>query len=321
MSEEYITFTNEFGQTVQMSREDYQKKIIPYNLEMYWEDKEMLRQFAMELVRDQFPEQAAIAADRLIELYGPIESALIFRSVVHMQAGQFDQAKALLLNCLERYPTSGTACTNLAKIYAYEGDEVKAFETLQSGLWKDPNQENGLNMYVESFLHLDKKTELIERLEDLAEKEEAWRPQLLLGKLALQDENLLLAMQKYKAAIERSKEKEEAMLTVTGELGQAGYVYQLIQICEQFWTPHFQYPYIGFNYANALLATDERDKAFAVLRELKQHLAEEYKPMVDQFVARIPGAEEEKEAAVNGQVQVPTETEEPAKKSWWKFWK
>ncbi|MFY0543344.1 tetratricopeptide repeat protein [Brevibacillus sp. H7] len=318
MSEEFVTFTNEYGQTIQMTREDYQKKVIPHNLEMYWDDKEMLRQFAMELVRDNFPEPAGVAADRLLELYGPIESALIFRAVVHMQAREFDRAKALLLDCLERFPASGTACTNLAKIYAYEGEEAKAFETLEAGLFKDPNQENGLNMYVESFLQLNKQEELRQRLEALSAKEGAWRPQLHLARLALSEGNLLKAMQKYKEAIEAAKEKEEIVMTVTGELGQAGYVYQLIQICEEYWSPQFQYPYAGFNYANALLATDQKAKAIAVLKEMQQHLPDNTKPMVDHFLARVPGAEEVEAGAGAGEEQ--QETTATAKKSWWKFW-
>ncbi len=315
---EFVTFTNEFGQTIEMSREDYLKKIVPHNLEMYWDDKEMLRQFAMELVRDNFPEPAGVAADRLLELYGPIESALIFRAVVHMQAKEFDRAKALLLDCLERFPASGTACTNLAKIYAVEGEEAKAFEMLEAGLFKDPNQENGLNMYVESFLQFNKQEELRQRLEALSEKEGAWRPQLHLARLALSENNLLKAMQNYKEAIEAAKEKDEVVMTVTGELGQAGYVYQLIQICEEYWSPQFQYPYAGFNYANALLATDQKSKAIAVLREMQEHLPDNYKPMVDHFLARVPGADEvEAVAGTSGEKQQQTDD---AKKSWWKFW-
>jgi tetratricopeptide (TPR) repeat protein len=314
---EFVTFTNEFGQTIQMSREDYAKKVIPHNLEMYWDDREMLRQFAMELVRDNFPEPAGVAADRLLELYGPIESALIFRAVVHMQAKEFDRAKALLLTCLERYPASGTACTNLAKIYALEGEEAKAFETLEAGLFKDPNQENGLNMYVESFLQFDKQEELKQRLEALAQQEGAWRPQLHLARLALSEGNLLKAMQNYRTAIEAAPEKDEVVMTVTGELGQAGYVYQLIQICEEYWSPQFQFPYAGFNYANALLATDQKAKAVSILKEMQQHLPDNYKPMVDHFLARIPGIEEVQAEEQVGQQQNAADAE---KKNWWKFW-
>ncbi len=317
---DYIEFTNEFGHRVEMSREEYQKKIIPYNLEKYWEYKDKLRQFAMELVRDQFPEQAAIAADRLIELYGPIESALIFRSVVHMQAREFDQAKSLLLTCLERFPTSGAANTNLAKIYAFEGDHEKAFSTLEAGLIKDPNQESGLDMYIE-LLTATKKEELFKRLEDLGQREHAWRPQLLLGRLHLKEENLLKAVQFYKEAIERCPEREAVVIAVTGELGQAGFVYQLIQIAEQYWSEEFMFPYAGFNYANALIATDQKEKAVSILQVMQQHVAEDYRPLVRQFLEKLsqqplpqPSTSEPPSPA-SSPASSPT-----AKKNWWKFW-
>lgn len=317
---DFVTFTNEFGHSIEMSREDYQKKVIPHNLDMYWDEKEKLRDFAMELVKDQFHEQAAVAADRLLELYGPIESALIFRAVVHMQAQEFERAKTILTDCLERFPSSGTACTNLAKIYAFEGKEAKAFETLNTGLHKDPNQENGLNMYVESFLQSGKKEELREQLEALSGKAGAWRPQLHLARLALTEENLLKAMHWYTLAVDGAKDRFEVVMTVTGELGQAGYVYQLIQICEKYWTPEFPFPYAGFNYANALLATDQKEKAIAILRNMQEHLPDNYKPMVDHFLARVPGAEEA-EAAAKQRVAASQSADPANKKSWWKFWK
>lgn len=317
---DFVTFTNEFGQTVQMSREDYQKKVIPANLDRYWDDKDKLRDFAMELAKEQFNEEAASAADRLLELYGPIESALIFRAVVHMQAKEFERAKTILINCLDRFPASGTACTNLAKIYGAEGDEAKAFEMLETGLFKDPNQENALNLYAQAFVNSGRKDELRRRLETLSSKEGAWRPKLHLARLALTEENLLKAMQWYREAIEGTKDRFEVVMTVTGELGQAGYVYQLIQICEEYWQPDFSYPYAGFNYANALLATDQKEKAIAILRHMQEHLADNYKPMVDHFLARIPGAAEV-EAAAEQKVALE-QAENPAhKKSWWKFWK
>ncbi|MDF2680583.1 MAG: hypothetical protein K0R47_1773 [Brevibacillus sp.] len=318
---DFVSFTNEFGQTIDMSREDYQKKVIPHNLDMYWDKKEKLRDFAMELVKEQFHEQAAVAADRLLELYGPIESALIFRAVVHMQAREFDRAKAILTDCLERFPSSGTACTNLAKIYAFEGEDAKAFEMLHTGLHKDPNQENGLNMFVESFLGGGRKEELKESLEALAGKEGAWRPQLHLARLALTEENLLKAMHWYTLAIDGAKDRFEVIMTVTGELGQAGYVYQLIQICEKYWTPEFPFPYAGFNYANALIATDQKEKAIVILRNMQDHLADNYKPMVDHFLLRVPGAQEVEAAAAQKVAESQSVDGTNNKKSWWKIWK
>ncbi|GAA4710283.1 tetratricopeptide repeat protein [Brevibacillus fulvus] len=316
MSEEYITFTNEHGHAVQMPRADYEEKIIPYNLERFWDDRESLRQFAVDLVRDKFTAHAATAADRLLELYGPIESALIFRAVVYMQAGKWDKAKKKIREAIERYPDSDTGYLNLARIFAYEGDHLRALETLEQVLSKDPNHETGLKLYVENCLKLEKNEELLDKLQQWGEKESAWRPQLTIGRLAMQEGNLLQAMQFFSQALERTVEREAALLAVTGELGQAGYVYQLIQMCEKYWLPTFAQPYIAFNYANALLVTDQKAKALAILRECQQHLPEEKKEMVDQFIERIPGANEQ-----------PVMTEQPAaadgeaKKAWWKIWK
>lgn len=315
---DYIDFTNEHGHRIQMSREEYEKRIIPHNLNQYWEDRDKLRQFAMELVRDGFPAYASKAADRLLELYGRIEPALNFRAVVHMQAGELNQAKAVLAECIQQYPESGTAYTNIAKILAHEGEGEKAFEALQTGLLIDPNQDTALEMYVASFLQLERKDELIERLKQLGEREGAWRPNVVLGRLFLKDADLLHAMKAFQDAIKQSGESEEVIMIVTGELGQSGYVYQLIQIAEQYWKPDFEYPYTGFNFANALIATDQGEKAVAVLMAMHEGIDEPFKKTVEQFLSKIPQellekAEKAKESAKKDQ----TINE---KKPWWKLW-
>lgn len=310
---DFIEFTNEDGQKIEVSREIYQERIIPQKLEQYWNDKELLRQFAIELVGQGFNAEGAKAADRLLELFGPIEPALIFRAVVHMQAHEFDPAKQLLLYVIHHYPNSGNAYTNLAKIFAYEGDEEKAFEILEGGLVKDPNQDNGLDWYVSNFLEHGKKEQLFERLELIGKQEGAWRPQLIMGRLALEDENLLLAMDKYQEAITNSGNNEVTIMNVTGELGQAGYVYQLIQVAEKYWQPTFEYPYTGFNYANALITTDQKQQAVTVLKEMLPHIREDFKEVVNRFLSQLPQEllEETQDDASN---------QEADKKPWWKVW-
>ncbi|MGC5325000.1 tetratricopeptide repeat protein [Brevibacillus sp. SYSU BS000544] len=310
---DFIEFTNEHGQKIELPRETYREKIIPQKLEQYWDEKEMLRQFAIELVAQGFNEEGAKAADRLLELFGPIEPALIFRAVVHMQAQEFDPAKQLLLYVIHHYPNSGNAYTNLAKIFAYEGDEEKAFEILEGGLVKDPNQDNGLDWYVANFLEHGKKEQLFERLELIAKQEGAWRPQLIMGRLALEDENLLLAMDKYQEAITKSGNSEVTIMNVTGELGQAGYVYQLIQVAEKYWQPTFEYPYTGFNYANALISTDQKQQAVTVLKAMLPHIREDYKEVVNRFLEQLP---QELLEESHGE----TSSQEADKKPWWKVW-
>ncbi len=314
---EFIEFTNEYGQRINMSREDYRTKIIPDMLEAYWNDKEALRQYAAELVRGEFTEEAAKAADRLLELWGPIEPALIFRAIVHMQAKNYDDAKKLLLYTLNEYPSSGVAYTNLAKVFVMQGDEENAFKLLEAGLAVDPNQDNGLDWYVANFLQWDKKEDLLERLKTLADLEGAWRPQLVMGRLALQDGNLLSAMEHFKSALERTGGRADVLMNVTGELGQAGYVYQLIQFAEQYWQPTFENPYPGLNYANALLATDQAAKAVEVVRQMLPHVADTYRPAVEKFLSQLPQEALETQADADAR-EADGAAEE--KKPWWKRW-
>jgi len=316
---EIVTFTDDFGQVVQMPREEYQKKVIPQNLDKYWDDKEKLREYALHLAAEQFTEQAAAAADRLLELCGPVESVLNFRAVVHMQAREYERAKAILVNCLDRFPSSGISCINLAKVYAAEENRTKALELLEVGLFKDPNQEDGLNMYVEAFLAEGKRDEAKKRLEMLAKREGAWRPQLYLARLALAEQNVQKAMDGYTQAIEKAKERFEAVMAVTADLDQAGFADQVIQVCEAYWKPDFPHPCAGLNYAKALIATGQKEKAIAILHEMHEYLPEKHRPAVERFLARISGADGAKAALQSSRSEESGRGSE--KKSWWKFWK
>ncbi|MGG0754856.1 tetratricopeptide repeat protein [Brevibacillus laterosporus] len=314
---DFIEFQNEDGQSMQLSREDFQNKIIPKYMDLYWNENEKLREFAMELVRQEFPEHASKAADRLLELYGPIEPAMIFRSIVHMQLGEFPQAQKLLHETIDQYPESATAHLNLARLYAQGGEEHTAGLLLQKSLLIDPNQDNGLEWLTNSFMEAGKKEELYQYLTELGNREGAWRPHYVLALVALKEGDLLTAMNMFKETLDKVNGHEEIVMNVTGELGQAGYVYQLIQISEQYWKPSFERPYAGFNYINALLQTDETKKAINVLKELVEHTREEFKPAVQEYVDRLPQelleahqADEKNTVATNGET----------KKPWWKVW-
>lgn len=309
-----IEFTNEHGQRVEVPREFYLEKIILPTMEKLWDDKDSLRQFAMDLVNKEFYAEAAKVADRLLELYGPIEPALIFRAVVHMHQQELEQAKSLLIYVIKNYPNAGSAYTNMSKILVMEGNEEKAFEFLEAGLVKDPNQENGLDWYVANFVEHGKTKELIERLELIGQEEGAWRPQLIMGRLAMQAGDLLHAMEKYQEAITKSGDSEITIMNVTGELGQAGYVYQLIQFAEKYWKPTFEYPYVGFNYANALIATDQKQLAVNVLQAMLPHIQPQYKEVVQNFLEQLPPElleEKHDESSKDSTGE---------KKPWWKVW-
>ncbi|MGD8191649.1 tetratricopeptide repeat protein [Brevibacillus ginsengisoli] len=308
-----IEFTNEHGQRIELTRELFLEKVALPTMERFWDDKDMLRQFAMDLVSKEFFTEAAQAADRLLELYGPIEPALIFRAVVHMHQQEFEQAKSLLIYVIQNYPNAGSAYTNMSKILVLEGNEEKAFEFLEAGLVKDPNQDNGLDWYVSNFVEHGKIKELMERLEFFGREEGAWRPQLIMGRLSMQEGNLLLAMEKYQEAITKSGDSEITIMNVTGELGQAGYVYQLIQFAEKYWKPNFEYPYVGFNYANALISSDQKQQAVEVLKEMLPHVQEQFKEVVQNFLDQLPPEllEEKQEEHSDSQ---------DAKKPWWKVW-
>ncbi|WP_232699694.1 tetratricopeptide repeat protein [Brevibacillus daliensis] len=312
---EFIQFENEDGQSMEMTRGDFQQKIIPLYMEKYWDDNENLRQFAMELVRKEFPAEATKAAERLLELYGPIEPAMIFRSIVHIQMGEFKEAMALLHETIEKYPQAAPAYLNLARLYGQDGNEQMAGKLLQQTLLIDPNQESALDWLTGSFMEAGKKEELCAYLNELGKREDAWRPHFVLAHISLKDGDLLTAVNMFKETLAKVNGNEQMVMNVTGELGQAGYVYQLIQISEEYWKPSFERPFAGFNYINALIQTDQTEKAMEVLELLVEHTRAEYKETVQEYMDKLPRELFEKAEQQKKNAQ---EAEKDQGKSWWK---
>jgi len=282
-----MEFYDASGRKILISREEFKAKVVQGNLEENFNNPEGLYTLALNLIEDNFLEEANQAADRLMELSERGEQSLVLKAVILLKEDKIDEAEVILKECLDNNPQSAYGLTNLAKVYAFRQDEDKAREILLQSLRFDPNQVNGLDWYVAMFLDQGKDKEAVQALKILAEIPAAWRPQLLAGRILLAHGEARVALDYFKESIEKSRKDQEVVAIVSGELGSKGLVAEAAAICEANWDPKAEVPYVGLNLSEAYAEMGKTDEALTVLRRMLPNVAPPFKEMVRQKISAL----------------------------------
>ncbi|SDX36519.1 Tetratricopeptide repeat-containing protein [Marininema mesophilum] len=281
-----IPLFDELGRLIWTDREEFRIRVIPENVQADWDHPENLYAFAVQLYRDGFLDEASESVDRILELTDRGEEALLLKGLIHHRQKNYSEAEAILKECIHLFPNRGVAFTYLARLYAAEKKQEQMIDALNQGLTREPNQEMALRMLVGAT---PDPAHAIALLGSFATNEEAWWPQLELGRIYLKEGNVKEAISQFCLAIQSSCgyheekkdppdwEEEIALMTVTTLLFRHGLCDELIQMAEKYWTPQFLTPYAGLDYVAALEEQGEIRGAIDVLNEMIAKSEEEYR--------------------------------------------
>jgi len=286
-----VPLFDSLGRPIWFDREEFRNHVIPENLKAEWDNPQELYEFVVQIFRDGFIEEAEKGADRLLELYRRDEGTLVLKAAVLLRKGDDVGAEKLLLECIEKYPKRGVAHTFLARVYSRRGDREGALSALRQGLSLEPNQEMALRWLVE--LYQEKKGDPVPALEPFAEIAGAFWPQLELGRLHLEKDQIPEALRWFEAAVEVTRgmrgekeppsyEEEVAVMTSTAKMRQRGLRDEVIDFCRKFWVPTFATPFAGLDYVQALEEAGRVQDGIDVLKAMLPYLLPEYRSFVDQ---------------------------------------
>lgn len=296
---EHIPLFDEWGHLIWTDRGEFRDHVIPQNMEADWDHAENLFAFVVQLYKDGFMEEADSGADRLLELSGRAEEALLVKALILIRQDRAAEATTLLQECIRQYPERGVAHTYLARIHMALADKESAIAALREGLSREPNQESALRLLVR---WLDDREQVKALMQAWSQHDGAWWPCLELGKLLLEDGQIPEAMERFEKAFAfvqtlrddeglPSWEEEVAAMTISARLRKVNRHQELIGFCEQHWSPAYLTPFYGMDYAQSLLEAGEKDRAFAVLHQMMEYVDEQYLKMVqlkiDQFKQQI----------------------------------
>ncbi len=267
--DEFVTVYDERGRELQVKRSEWVGSVLGPALEKAWNDPEQLRVQIVQALRDEFPEQVAAAAERLIEIDHESEDALVIAAVTRMETNDLDGADEALQRALTKHGPSGVVLTNVAKVQERRGAKREARATLRRALELDPNQDNGLLWWASDAREAGGDAEYVAALEAIAVLPGAWRPQLWLAREKLKAGDRAGALALHDQVLSRAGDASDALMMVTGDLGNAGALEDLVRLGAPRYKPEVHGPPAGMNIAQAFKQLGRIDEARDVVRRMQ----------------------------------------------------
>jgi tetratricopeptide (TPR) repeat protein len=266
--EQRLTAYDAYGRAVSLTRDEYRTRVLPATLRKNWDNPPGLYGAIVQGLRDEFAEDLLDASAHLVEIDPDPERATTARGIVLMKTGDLDGADEVLRRYHGQHDPSGVILTNLAKVAAERGDHARANELLSEALQVDPNLENGLLWWAALARERGGEEAYLEALDAIAEVQGSWRPQLWLARHRLDEGDLTAALGLYNQVLELAADQSDALLMISGDLGNAGYVDQVLELVMPRYVPERHALSVGFNLLNATVQANRRPEGEALLHRI-----------------------------------------------------
>lgn len=271
-----------YGREIQITREDWRKKVLPGQFKQHWNNPEMLATCITQALRDDFPQEALEPSRQLQRIDPDPRRGATLLGVTLLQLKQFKEAESVLTTVICSHGEEGNLLTNLAKAYAGLGDQARADATLWRALEVNPNLDNGLLWYVALQKERGGEQAEEEALLRLAALPGSWRPQLWLARRALQQaKDLSAAMAYYHQALQRLETVPgDVLMQISGDLGNAGHLMELLELCAPRFDAKVHGLTVGNNLIKAYVDTGQADLARRILEQLYAQQRPDWKQML-----------------------------------------
>jgi tetratricopeptide (TPR) repeat protein len=265
-----IRVFDEYGREMFITKQEWRKNVLPGILKKAWNQPDELYNVIVSTLNDGFHSDVIGAAKHLYKIDPSRSRSACVWGIVLMEAGRLVEAKRIFSDHIARQGEDGFILTNLAKVYARENNDTKAEEILWHALEVDPNQENGVGWY--EVIHRERGGEVAshEALLRVAGLSDSWRAQLWLARTALMERQLDRALALYHETLSRVTKPVPAdvLMQISGDLGNAGHLLELLAIVEPFFDPSFHGLQVGNNLMKAHFDLGEIEAARRILDRL-----------------------------------------------------
>ncbi len=280
------------GRELQMSRQQWRDSFLLANIQQSWDDPHQLAVLIRQALADQFYEEMVKPVERLAQIDPQPERGALLQAIVYLKNQRPADAERILQGHLQQHGESGAVLTCLANLHAERGEQDRALATLERALQLDPNQEDGLAWY--QVIHRERGGDQarLQALGQIAALRGSWRAQLWLARAALERRDLPEALRLYRESLAAAGQPVpgDLLLQMSGDLGRAGHVPELVQLT----LPHFQAPvhglHAGNNLIKALLDLGQREPARAILDQLQALNRPDWKPTLAHWESQLAQA-------------------------------
>ncbi|WP_233840422.1 hypothetical protein [Dyella sp. 2HG41-7] len=263
-----VDVVDAYGRSFQIPLEQWRRDVLKPNLEAKWNEPEGLYSLVISALRDDLALDVDQASARLMEIDPVVERGFVTRAIVQLRLGRARDAGATLRQAILKVGETGVLVTNQAKVISAEGNHALAMSTLDHSLELDPNQDNGLNWRVAEITEASGADAARAFLSGLAQRPDAWRPQLLLGQLAINAGQQKDGLVWFDQALNQAPHGADVMLVVSGELGRQGLLNDLVQRVAPIYDEHRDDIRVGYNLLQAYVDLGDASTGAALLERL-----------------------------------------------------
>ena len=269
MNEDTITEYDDLGRPVEIDRSDWQDQLLPQLLEEAWDNADELYEHIVRGVEQGFAPSLVEAAQRLTRIDNDAERCAVTDAVVLMHANDLEGAEEALQSFVARHGRSAIVLSNLARVRYEKGDVAGAERLLREALDLDPNQNNGLDWWGALCSEIGGPEAYLGGLREIAALPGAWRPQIWIAQQLLCDGEIEEALDLYREILPAAAACGDALMQITGDLGNAGLLPEMLDLTLPVYEPTQHGPYAGLNMARGLLELDRIDEARTLLDTLQ----------------------------------------------------
>lgn len=288
-----VDVVDAYGRSFQIPLEQWRTDVLKPNLKAKWNEAEGLYSLIISALRDDLAPDVDEASARLMDIDPVVERSFVTRSIVQLRLGRTEDAGATLRQAILKVGETGVLLTNQAKVISADGNHALAMSTLDRSLELDPNQDNGLNWRVAEITEASGADAARVFLTDLAQRPDAWRPQLLLGQLAIKAGQHEDGLRWFDQALSQAPHGVDVMLVVSGELGRQGLLNDLVQRVAPLYDERSDDIRVGYNLLQAYADLGDAPTGASLLERLfalgqpafakhLQHYAKTFDDMIKQ---------------------------------------
>ena len=286
---ESITVYDVHGREMLIARAEWVEKMLRPQLRAKWDDPDALYSLIVSALNDGFVAEVDDASARLLAIDQTIERGHVIRAIVLLKLDRLDDAEHVLRAAIAETGETGTLLTNLAKVEDARGKTTQADATLWKALTLDPNQDNGLAWWTARERDHGGESAYVAALEKVAALPDSWRATLWLGAQHLKGGDVDGAMTRFRSVLAQGAYDSATLLTISGDLGNAGLITELVQLVAPHYNPATHAPQTGLNLVQAYLHLDRLDEAEALLDRLYALDIPPFKSHLDTMAAKLQG--------------------------------
>jgi tetratricopeptide (TPR) repeat protein len=274
------------GHAYELSRTAFATKVLSKEFQDAANDPDRLYGALVMALQDGFSLEALEAAQRLFEIDPDRDRAAIMLGIAFMKNNKLDEAERVLSAQLAR-AKSGPLMVNLAKVWELLGREAEAHKLLREALSVNPNMDNGLMWHTTIARDQGGQEAYLKALRDVAREPGSWRAQLWLARDFLEHDDGAGALLIYRELMGHHDLPGDALMMVTGDLGNHGLVREMIELVLPVYDEKRHDILAGRNLLQACVDLGYREEGLALCDRLDRLERYDYRVWIDQQRATL----------------------------------